>query len=298
MITIDRLKYFLAAAHHQNVSKAAKHLAISPSVISSAVKVLEEELGCELFQREKQRIKLTSKGEVLMEKAQGILAHTQNLYRELSQDSLEHKGHFRIGGSHFLTQELLIPTFLNVQKKNPKVTADLMSFDTAVAIKKVQSGELDLALVFRSSYTSQIEEEILQPGMFQVCVKKSHPLLKLETDKERARALNDLPAITFRSGAQLAGLDFWENHPAFQTLGIIPQHTFFYEDTQTALKLLNQTNGWAFMPDFVVKKSKGLAAVPFKTKLIAPVNISAVWNEQKPPSGFLKQLITQLKHSV
>lgn len=290
MVTLDRLKYFVAGAHHEHIGKAAIKLSISPSVISSAIKALEQELGCELFSRENQRIKLTPKGELLLEKANEILENTRQLYVHLSSDSLEPKGHYRIGGSHFLMQEFLIPTYLDLYKKYSKISADLMSFDSAVAISKVLSGKLDFALVFRSSYQTKIEEEILYQGNFQIGVRKNHPILKKTKDKEIIQEINNLPAITFRSSGDFTGLDFWENHPTLNSVGIIPKHTFFYEDNQTATQLLTQTNGWVFMPDLVFKKNKNIVPIHLRTKLNAPVNISIVWNDNKPLNSFLKIL--------
>lgn len=298
MLTLDRLKYFVEVAHHEHVGKAAIKLSISPSVISSAIKVLEEELGCELFLRENQRIKLTPKGELLLEKATTILENTRQLYLDLSSDSLELKGHYKIGGSHFLMQELLIPSYLNLYKKHSKISADLMSLDSAVAISKVLSGELDMALVFRSSYQSKIDEEILHQGHFEICVKKNHDILKKTKEKEIVQEINNLPAITFRSSARLAGLDFWENHPAFNSVGISPKHAFFYEDSQSAIQLLTKTNGWAFLPNLILKNHQAIRPVHLKTKLKAPVNISVVWSDRKPLNGFLKLLKDQLRSKL
>lgn len=295
MITLDRLKYFTAVAHYQHVGKAAAKLSISPSVISSAIKVLEEELGCELFLRENQRIKLTPKGELLLEKSNAILENTRQLYTDLSSESLELKGHYKIGGSHFLMQEYLIPSYLNLYKKHSKISADLMSLDSAVAISKVLSGELDMALIFRSSYQSKIEEEILYQGNFQICLKKNHDIFKMNKEKEIIEAINNLSAITFRSSANLTGLDFWENHPAFNSIGISPKHAFFYEDTQTAIQLLTKTNGWAFLPDLILKKNKSLSKIHLRAKVNAPVNVSVVWNDRKPLNGFLKLLTDDLR---
>lgn len=295
MITFDRLKYFVEVARNEHVGKAALKLSISPSVISSAIKVLEGEFGCELFSRENQRIKLTLKGELLLERASEILEGTRQLYHDLSMNTLELKGHYKIGGSHFLMQEYLIPAYLKLYKKYSKISADLMCFDSAVAIAKVISGDLDMAFIFRSSYQSKIEEEILHQGSFQICVKNSHNIFKMNKDKEIIQEINTLPAITFRSTASFAGLDFWENHPALNTIGITPKHSFFYEDNQTAIQLLMKTNGWAFFPNLVLNRHKTIKPIHFKTRINAPVNVSIIWSDRKPLNGFLKLLKEDLR---
>ncbi|MFY7994377.1 MAG: LysR family transcriptional regulator, partial [Bacteriovoracaceae bacterium] len=89
MLTLDRLRYFVEVATTEHVGNAAKLLAVSPSVVSAAIRELEEEFGCELFMREKQRIKLSERGEILLEKAKMILSETQQLYAEVSSGDIK-----------------------------------------------------------------------------------------------------------------------------------------------------------------------------------------------------------------
>ena len=69
MLTLERLRYFIEAATFEHVGQASRNLSISPSVISSAIRTLEEEFECELFSREGNRIKLNENGRLLLEKA-------------------------------------------------------------------------------------------------------------------------------------------------------------------------------------------------------------------------------------
>lgn len=286
MVTLDRLRYFIEVATTEHVGNAAKLLAVSPSVVSAAIRELEEEFGCELFIREKQRIKLSDRGEILLEKAKEILNDTQRLYTELSAGEIKLKGHYRIGASHFLMEQYLVPAFLEIQKEHPGLTVEFISLDTGVAVSKIVHGELDAALVFRSSNYHELDEAVLYSGQFQIAVKKNHPVLKM-TGKMLFKQLNDLPAITFRTSV---GPNFWENHPAFNALEIRPKHTYFYADTQTALQLLTATNGWAFLPDKVISQNKQIQKVSMPKTLSAPVNISFIKKKNQSSNSFLEKL--------
>jgi DNA-binding transcriptional LysR family regulator len=286
MITLDRLRYFVEVATIEHVGNAAKLLAVSPSVVSAAIRDLEEEFNCELFIREKQRIRLSDRGEILLEKAKVILNDTIQLYSEVGAGEIKLKGHYRIGASHFLMQEYLVPAFIEIQKDHPGLTVEFISLDTGVAISRLLSGELDAALVFRSSYYHELDETVLYNGQFQIAVKKNHSVLKL-SGKLIHKQLNDLPAITFRT---TIGPNFWENHPAFKASEIIPKHTFFYEDTQTALQLLTSTNGWAFLPDKVISKNKQIQKVSLSKELNAPVNISFIRKKNHSSNSFIDRL--------
>lgn len=286
MITLDRLRYFVEVARLEHVGQAAQLLAVSPSVVSAAIKELELEFDCQLFERVSKRLKLSAKGELLLEKAQGLLEDTRQLYSDLSSESTTLKGHYKLAASHILMQEFLIPAFLELKKSNPQLTVEFQALDTGMAVSRVLAGELDAALVFRASYYHDLDEAILNEGQFKIAVKKNHPILKVPA-KKRVEELNLLPAITFRTSF---GPNFWENHPSFKVAGIVPDHTFFYEDTQTALQLLSKTNGWAFMPEMVLKRYKQLAEVKLSFEMNAPVNISLIRNKNKPTNQFIEKL--------
>ncbi|MDX1476001.1 MAG: LysR family transcriptional regulator, partial [Reinekea sp.] len=49
--TLRQLEIFLAAAHHQSISLAAKELAMSQSAASEALKTLEQQFDIQLFDR-------------------------------------------------------------------------------------------------------------------------------------------------------------------------------------------------------------------------------------------------------
>lgn len=290
-ITLERLRYFIEVAQMEHVGNAAKSLAVSPSVISSAVATLEEELGNQLFIRDKNRIKLNEKGHLLLEKAKAILESTKSLYSQLANETLQLKGHFKVGGSHFLLQEYLIPCFLDIQKTNKELTAEFVALDTGMAANQVMSGGLDAALVFRSISQFDLNETILHEGQFEIVVKAKHSILNLPK-KQRVSELNQLPAITFKP---LVGVNYVENHPIFEKLGLIPKHAYFYEDHQSVFQLLEKTNGWAFLPSKMVEKNKKITSVFPAKSFDAPVKVSLLSNKNRISSYFVDKLKEQLQ---
>ncbi len=147
-------------------------------------------------------------------------------------------------------------------------------------------GELDAAFVFKSSNYHELDETVLYNGQFQIAVKNKHPILKL-SGKAISKELNELPAITFKTSI---GPNFWANHPAFNSVDLKPKHTYFYEDTQTALQLLSSTNGWAFLPDLVIGKNKQIQKLPIFKDLDAPVKVSFIKKKGASPNSFIDRL--------
>ena len=68
-----QLLAFSAAANLGSFTLAAKELEITQSAVSHAMKALEKEMGCRLFQREPRRVTLTAAGEKLRTHVERIL---------------------------------------------------------------------------------------------------------------------------------------------------------------------------------------------------------------------------------
>lgn len=80
-----QLRYFLAAAHYQHITKAAESLHIAQPAVSQAIHRLEEELGLPLFERESRGIRLNSSGKLLQERLLPLIAAFDAIPEELRE---------------------------------------------------------------------------------------------------------------------------------------------------------------------------------------------------------------------
>ena len=81
---IKNLKYFLAVAREENMSKAADQLHVSQPTLSKTLKALEEELGKKLFVRHSFSISLTDEGMLLRDRAQDLVAMSDKIEQEFN----------------------------------------------------------------------------------------------------------------------------------------------------------------------------------------------------------------------
>ena len=84
-MNINQIKQVLTIAEEKNFTNAAKKLFISQPSLSKSIKLLEEELGVELFERNP--IKLTHAGESFVSSAKRIMADIGELEIEMSDIS-------------------------------------------------------------------------------------------------------------------------------------------------------------------------------------------------------------------
>ena len=69
----NQLKYFVAAAESRSFTKAAEQLYISQTAITQQMQLLEESLGCALFDRSTRPVSLTPAGKIFLGEARAIL---------------------------------------------------------------------------------------------------------------------------------------------------------------------------------------------------------------------------------
>ena len=82
-VDLRKLRYFLAVAEELHFGRAAERLHIAQPVLSRQIRVLEGELGAELFMRDRRHTVLTPAGEELLHEAGPLLASADALLRRV-----------------------------------------------------------------------------------------------------------------------------------------------------------------------------------------------------------------------
>src|SRR6266704_4239011 len=81
---LRHLRYFVTVAEELNVSRASARLRISQPAVSRQLRDLEQELGVELFSREKSKLKLTPAGEAFLAHARDLLRRSNEAAKEMT----------------------------------------------------------------------------------------------------------------------------------------------------------------------------------------------------------------------
>ncbi len=178
-MNFSQIKCFLAASDCMSFTKAAERLYLSQPVLSRQIAAMEDELGMELFVREKKSVKLTAAGEV-MAKGLGELAQSYQLL--LDKAEAMHKGFAGNLNIGLVEGQLICPPYsialTNFRDSYPDVRVNLSSHSMAGLTKALEDGDIDLgfAASFNMSDVPDLESVTVGTAQIFLVVPKSHPL--------------------------------------------------------------------------------------------------------------------------
>lgn len=159
---IRLLRYFLTIATEETISQAAKVLHITQPTLSRQLKELEEELGAELFTRERRKLELTEAGLLLRDRAQEILALTDKTEQEfMDQKKQLFSGHIAIGCVEADNSDTLAMMLEEFVSEYPQVTFHIFSGTSDVITEQLDKGLIDLAILLEPVATEKYERIVL-----------------------------------------------------------------------------------------------------------------------------------------
>ena len=289
-MTLEQIRYFIAAAEFQHVGRAANSVHISPSAVSAAIGALETELNSKLFERRSKRVFLTPAGHQFKSWGVRILTDISSVKSQIGGGQEELQGRFRLGASHFLATELLSPAWFTLQNEYPKLIGDLRSLDTGILMGEVLAGRLDLGVVFSVTSHPEIEQIKVHEGNLVIVVHKSHPLAG---KRQNIKNLSDYPAVTHKAAQ---GSEVCEEHPVFSKLGIVPRTVLYFDSDEIALAKIRNSYAWALLPDFIARGRAHELKVLYEDKRGGALySISVVKHRHKVVDAVTLKFIEQVK---
>lgn len=196
-MNFSQIKCFLAAAECLSFTRAADRLYLSQPVLSRQIAAMEEELGFDLFLRDKKSVSLTAAGEVFMEGMTRLSAEYQAITEKAHAMHLGYSGSLNIG---MIEGQLICPPYSGAlnsfREKYPDVLVNLSRHTMASINHALLSGDIDLAFAALFNLTNEEELAYIEVGyaLTKLVIPKTHPL----ADKENLK-LEDFADDTFLS---------------------------------------------------------------------------------------------------
>ncbi len=189
---LRHLRYFIAVALEENVSKAALKLHVSQPALSRQIRDLEEELGFELLERSAKSVRLTEAGRTFLDEASEVIERLEQGIEKTRSVALPENQELHIGYAPSLTPRILPPLIRSFQKALPKLKVKIHDVSSDEARKGILEGNLQFALLARPprkklrglKFLPMLRERIILVASpaHKYAKRKSIPISKLEKE--------------------------------------------------------------------------------------------------------------------
>ncbi|WP_051481635.1 LysR family transcriptional regulator [Paraburkholderia nodosa] len=300
MSALGGLEVFVQTAQTRSFAAAGRSLGVSPSAISKSISRLEERVGVRLFQRSTRSLRLTTEGEVFLERCRRIFGEVQAAEDELSAMAQHPRGRLRVGLA--LSAGLPLPVLSAFMERHPEIELDLDFTDRLVDV--IDEG---FDVVIRGS-TLRDSRLVSRPlGPWRACLVAAPAYLERMGTPTKPDDLLNHACLHYR-WTPTGKLYQWPlRHSTFTAAGSSLPLTMVCNSLDVMLYLALAGRGIACVPDFSVKNA--VAGGRLKTVLdtyVADSNtIHVVWpsNRKMTPkvrvfvdfvrANFGKHLVTE-----
>ncbi len=148
---LRHLRYFVAVAEEQNVTRAAAKLHVSQPPLTRQIRDLEEELGVVLFERNGKSIRLTEVGRVFLAEAQASLKRVDEAVQAVRAAAAGQQCELHVGYAPSPTIEILPRVLRAFQNKAPNVRVTLHDHSSPEMLAGLREGRLHAAFMMQPS---------------------------------------------------------------------------------------------------------------------------------------------------
>jgi LysR family cys regulon transcriptional activator len=181
---LQQIKYiFEVARNHLNVSATAESLFTSQPGISKQIRLLEDELGVEIFVRSgKHLTNITPAGREILPVAENILKQVRSIQDIASSHVNQKEGRLNLSATHTFSRYFLPQIVEAYRKKYSKVAMHIHQGGLQNTNEELNDGKLDFALAHDGE--EDFSDKIQLPCFYWnrcIIVPQNHPLTKLES---------------------------------------------------------------------------------------------------------------------
>jgi LysR family cys regulon transcriptional activator len=196
---LQQLKYLLAIVDNGlNITAAAERLYTSQPGVSKQLKLLEEELGLQLFTRKGKSLGgITAAGKQVIERARVVMQEVENI-RSLASDYYhEEEGTLSIATTHTQARYVLPEIIKAFRDRYPQVSLELHQGTSEQIADMVSANEIDFAIATGSR--DLFADLLLVPSYHwdrKVLVPSNHDLTRIDR-KLTLEDLAEYPLVTY-----------------------------------------------------------------------------------------------------
>jgi len=283
------LRYFVAVAEEMHFGRAAERLHMAQQPLSAQIRELERELGCDVFDRAENRIRLTPAGNVLLRESRAILSRTSSAVELTRRAARGEVGIVRLGYCSTAMEHIVPNALRSLKGRYPDLGVSLQEMSVTEQIAALEADAIDVGFAYQPLDERTFGTLDLHEEGFVVALCSTHPLAALERIVPRALASEPYVAFSATGNADCAKL-------ANLLLRIDQtEHAIAYEvaDGASALGLVSNGMGFALLPERAALPRPGVAFRPLDAT--ARLRFAAVWSRRAEPRLVRQRFIETLR---
>lgn len=283
-MNLKRLRYFVTVVEEGSITSAARKLFIAQPPLSAQIKLLEEEMGCALFNRGARQTKPTEAGKVLYKHALNILSLSQIAREDVRQAGERSGSTIRIG----MVSSLMISGGAEALKSfledNPHVSIEITEANTYEILEKLRTNIIHLG-VLRTPFSG--EGLVCEQLYSDTVVAAGKEELVGMGGSIPAEELAELPLIIYRRWEKI--ISSW-----FEAKNLPFKPRLLNDDARTTLYFARKGLGVGIIPKSVLKTEHNIVYREINEEN-AVSNIVAAYMAQARHDESVELLVEELR---
>lgn len=171
---MHQVRYFLAVCETQNFTRAAEACRVAQPSLTKAIKKLEEELGGELFRRERNQTQLTDLGRLMKPHLVTIFSATNAAKADADDFKLSEKTMVNLGVMSTIGPSQMIGFIGQLRAEVPALDLSIREAAGQALVEALLGGEIDIALIGLPELPERLRALPLYSERYTIAFGKGH----------------------------------------------------------------------------------------------------------------------------
>ncbi|HMG10547.1 MAG TPA: LysR substrate-binding domain-containing protein [Mucilaginibacter sp.] len=254
------LRNFVTLAETLNFTRSSNKSFIAQPALSRQIKNLEEEIGGQLFIRNKRNVELTLAGKYFKEEAEQMLSQFDYAVKRTASLHRGEAGEIRIGYTHSVMQSFLPGLIRHISDVFPEIKIILLEFNNARQYEALKKRDIDIGFSTNPEITEGFRSKLLAKENFAVVLPKNHPM-KAKSFKD----LSDLKNEKFILAPKAEGPMYVATiESMFVDAGFLPTIVHETPFASTSIRLVEMGLGLTIEPLSSVRNQQNIDYIELK----------------------------------
>jgi DNA-binding transcriptional LysR family regulator len=275
---IRQLWMFLAVAEEQHFGRAAQRLNMSQPPLTEQIKVLEQSLKLQLFNRSRQGTQLSAAGAAILPAVRQFAGQVEQLERVVREVAAGQTGVLNVGAITSAMLETVPPILDALKRAHPHLSVFVKEIDSVEAVPQLEAGELDLAFVrVDGEVGGTIATLPLAEDRLAVALPRDHALAALPRVRLQSLAGEQL----VMSSRQVSPVYFDTLTAVCRSHGLTPRITHEVRSVTSQIAYVGCGQGVALVPASMRRLApENVVVRPLKEKIMV-LTAALLWNPDR-----------------